>query len=572
VYITPEKLSSWYDGLEAMARNSRLLYVAIDESHCVSEWGQDFRPDYRQLHRIRAILPETPIMALTATATERTRADIETHLRLRNVAAFVSSFNRPNLTYCVQPARSGDFDVVKLVAEANGPSIVYVLTQQQAEGVARALSASSRKIRAEPYHAGLSDVRRQNTHAKFLQGTIDCVVATIAFGMGVDKPDIRLVVHYGLTKSIETYYQQTGRAGRDGLPSKCVMLFSSRDVPLLRSIVTPAPTMHGQLDGIQLMQRYAMLTSTSETPCRRQFLLNHFNETPPAAPGRGCCDLCDERLAPERSPAMQVDLGREVFLLLQTVCDTGERYGVKVPVLALRGSSDKRVETARAHGNVRFWGKGRDHSEEWWIALAMQCQVHSLLRSQPTLMNRVSYDRIVVTDEGWRFVRGATAESATYPMTLTDEMLRLYLLENRQAREELAAAVAAPPSRSATATATAVAGPAPPPPQAASTPAATLIQHLTQSAAEDDERYELRKKLTQLRYRLATQLDRKPYEILSSSGLIALVEQLPRSADELAEMPGWENTRIERYGQQFIDVRIFGVCVEGCRMLHEGYM
>ena len=351
LYAAPERLAMprFRDFLRAVD----LGLIAIDEAHCISEWGHDFRPDYRNLQTLRDDFPAVPVIALTATATERVREDIVEQLRMTGAQQFVASFNRPNLTYRVTPKRRGLDELLSLLRGHDGGSaIVYRFSRQSTEDLASELS--KRGFKALPYHAGLEDDIRRNTQERFLSDEVPIIVATIAFGMGVDKPNIRLVVHYDLPKTVEGYYQETGRAGRDGLPSDCVLFYSYGDKInqdfFIKQIEDPGQRRNAE-EKLAKMVEYG----TART-CRRAVLLDYFGEEW-CEDGCNACDVC-LRDSEERVAASTYDGTEIAQKTLSAVIRTGERFGAAHVVAVLKGSRSKRVlelshDRLSVHGIVR---------------------------------------------------------------------------------------------------------------------------------------------------------------------------------------------------------------------------
>ncbi len=276
LYVAPERLM--LDTFLERALNWDIAQFAIDEAHCISEWGHDFRPEYRELKKLREHLPDVPIMSLTATATERVRADIIKELELRDSRAYVASFNRPNLTYRVIPKTAAYEQLLTFVrSRPNDSGIIYCASRKSTESVARHLNEDG--ISAKPYHAGLTNVERTKHQDAFLRDDVRVITATIAFGMGINKPNVRFVVHYDLPKNLESYYQETGRAGRDGLPSECVLLFSPGDVAKQRHFIDEKTEKEARIARAQLQQ---MVHFAETRECRRATLLEYFGETYPA--------------------------------------------------------------------------------------------------------------------------------------------------------------------------------------------------------------------------------------------------------------------------------------------------
>ena len=336
LYVAPERLVT--QRFNDFLRASKLGLIAIDEAHCISEWGHDFRPDYRNLQTLRDEFPDTPMIALTATATERVREDILYQLRMTRAARFVASFNRPNLTYSVRPKRRTLEALADLLRRNEGGSaIVYCFSRQDTEDLASSLS--SRGFSVLPYHAGLEDRVRRDTQERFLSDEVLVITATIAFGMGVDKPNIRLVVHYDLPKTIEGYYQETGRAGRDGLPSECVLFFSYRDKMKQDYFIDQIEDDAERANARAKLAK--MIEYGSAKSCRRGFLLEYFGEEW----REGNCGACDVCLAgEERSYEGSAFDGTETAQkVLSAVIRTGERFGAYHVVEVLLGRRSRRV-------------------------------------------------------------------------------------------------------------------------------------------------------------------------------------------------------------------------------------
>ena len=346
LYVAPERVSM--PGFRRFLGTLDLRMIAIDEAHCISEWGHDFRPDYRILAELRELFPQTPVMALTATATERVQRDIVEQLRLDDGRRFVSGFDRPNLTYRVEPGVGAWDALLDLLEERKGQSaIVYCFSRKDTEELAARLN--SHRYKAVAYHAGLDARTRRVTQERFIDGDVPIVAATIAFGMGIDKPDIRLVVHYTLPKSIEGYYQETGRAGRDGLPSECVLFFSEGDRAKQEYFIQG---MTGDARAVAERQLQQMVDFCRLSTCRRKYLLGYFGDTL-TDDSCGNCDVC---LARRRS----VDVTVVAQKLLSAVMRTGERFGITHVCNVLLGKNLKRIRELE-HDKLSVFGVERDH-------------------------------------------------------------------------------------------------------------------------------------------------------------------------------------------------------------------
>ena len=354
LYVAPERLVS--PQFQAFVLEIKPGLVAIDEAHCISEWGHDFRPDYRKLQFLRPSLPDTTLIALTATATERVREDILRQLGIPEATRFVTSFNRPNLIYDIRPKRNSLASLLGLLQKIGEDSaIVYCSSRQQTEDLARNLSDAG--FPALAYHAGLGAENRRQTQDQFMDGRISIVVATIAFGMGIDKSNVRLVVHYDLPKSIEGYYQETGRAGRDGQPSNCVLFFSYGDKSqqdfFIRKIEDELERANAE-KRLALMVKYCQLRS-----CRRQFLLSYFDEEWPHD-SCGSCDIC-QRAAGELDYGKKFDGTELAQKIMSAIFKTGERFGAGHVVGVLRGGHGGRIIDL-GHDRLPVYGTVRDVS------------------------------------------------------------------------------------------------------------------------------------------------------------------------------------------------------------------
>ena len=351
LYVAPERLAM--EDFRRFLHRLRISLIAIDEAHCISEWGHEFRPDYRNLQQLRQEFPSVPVMALTATATKRVRDDIMAQLDLQRGAVFLSSFNRESLNYSVRPKRNAFGELVALVRHRRDQSaIVYCYSRKETEELAGQLNAQG--LRALPYHAGLDTATRRRTQEDFIHDRVPIIVATIAFGMGIDKPDIRLVVHYSMPRSLEGYYQETGRAGRDGLPSDCVLFFSyadkARQEYFIKQIedASEQRQAHGRL---ATMVEFARLHT-----CRRRSLLAYFGEQF----GSENCGACDNCLGSNASGREEFDATEITQKVLSTMVRTGERFGATHVIRVLKGSRDRRI-LELGHDRLSVYGIARDY-------------------------------------------------------------------------------------------------------------------------------------------------------------------------------------------------------------------
>ena len=375
LYVAPERLM--LESFLERALNWNIVQIAIDEAHCISEWGHDFRPEYRELKKLRKILPDVPIMALTATATERVRQDIIKQLQLRQPSNYVASFDRPNLTYRVIPKESPYEQLLEFLEERpNDSGIVYCASRKSADAIARKLNQDG--VSARPYHAGLDPKERTAHQEMFLRDDVRVVSATIAFGMGINKPNVRFVVHYDLPKNIESYYQETGRAGRDGLPSDCVLLFSAGDVVKQTRFIDEKSENEARIAREQLRQ---MVHFAETRECRRTVLLRYFGEEyvpgpdpvdghRPPLQGRGCSG-CDNCLSPRETFDGTI-LGQKFLSCVHRVQQkSGFAFGLNHIVEVLTGAKTETVRQ-RGHDQLSTYGIGTELDRPAWQAVGRE--------------------------------------------------------------------------------------------------------------------------------------------------------------------------------------------------------
>jgi ATP-dependent DNA helicase RecQ len=402
LYVAPERLMlSGF--LEDLKRWEPRL-IAVDEAHCISEWGHDFRPEYRQLAEMRGHFPKVPVMALTATATGRVREDIVTHLQLREPACFVASFNRPNLTYRVL-AKSKAYDQVfeYLRARPRESGIVYCQSRKAAESVAQRLEADN--IRAKPYHAGLAPKDRARHQELFLRDDIRVICATIAFGMGINKPNVRFVIHYDLPKNIEGYYQETGRAGRDGLPGECVLLFSPGDAIKQTQFIDEKTDPHEQKIAREQLQQ--MIHYAESAGCRRRELLGYFGEDFPAS----ACGACDNCLSPRAT--FDGTLAAQKFLscVFRIRQRSGFGVGLNHVIEVLTGADTDKIRKW-GHEQLSTYGIGREHSRSDWAAIGRE-----LVRLGYLRQTTEKFSVLELTAAGGSLLKERTAVTLTKPVT-----------------------------------------------------------------------------------------------------------------------------------------------------------
>jgi ATP-dependent DNA helicase RecQ len=350
LYVAPERLAM--SGFQLFLQELQVSLIAIDESHCISEWGHDFRPDYRNLKKLRNIFPQVPVMALTATATLRVREDIICQLSLDKATTFISSFNRPSLSYAVLP-RKNSYDQLMDILEKhrNESAIIYCFSRKDTQNIAADLRQEG--FKALPYHAGLEIEARKTNQEKFIRDEVQIIVATIAFGMGIDKPDVRLVIHYHLPKSIEGYYQETGRAGRDGLPSQCILFYSHADTVKQQYFIRQIEDDSERKNAYQKLDQ--MVAYCELATCRRHYLLSYFGEDYQHEKCDGC-DICF-------SPTEEFDATIISQKILSAIIRTGQQFGISYIIDILQGSKNKKI-FERDHQTLSVYGIVDDFSKE----------------------------------------------------------------------------------------------------------------------------------------------------------------------------------------------------------------
>ena len=412
LYMAPESLTK--DDNVAFLRDVKISFFAVDEAHCISEWGHDFRPEYR---RIRPIVNEisghdkhgkpcqpVPIIALTATATEKVRADIKKNLGILDAQDFMSSFNRPNLYYEIR-TKTADVDkqIVKFVRQHHGKSgIIYCLSRKKVEELSEFLRTND--IKAAPYHAGLDTAVRSETQDDFLMERLDVIVATIAFGMGIDKPDVRFVIHYDIPKSLEGYYQETGRAGRDGGDGTCLAFYSHKDLQKLEKFMDSKQQTEQEI-GRHLLQETAAYAESSI--CRRKMLLKYFGEDYPAEH----CDNCDNC----RHPKQKKEATRELEAILRSIVAVKESFRSQYVIDFARGRSTDEIESHHHHNHEAF-GCGEGLSDKFWTPVIRQAIVSSYIKKDIE-----SFGNLKITAAGKRWLKSPTPFFVTEDNTFTDE-------------------------------------------------------------------------------------------------------------------------------------------------------
>jgi len=493
LYLAPERLMT-EDFLERLEKIEIALF-AIDEAHCISQWGHDFRPEYLQLSRLRQLFPDIPLIALTATADAQTRNDIVKKLRLEKADHYVASFDRPNIRYSVMDKTKPTEQLLAFLADrpAHEAGIVYALSRKRVDELATRLISAG--IAAAAYHAGLSSIERTRVQDAFLQDEIRVVVATCAFGMGIDKPDVRFVVHFDLPKNIESFYQETGRAGRDSLPSEALLLFGYGDIAIARGLIENSN--NAEQVRVETLKLNAMIGFAEAQSCRRRVLLNYFGEQPDHDCGN--CDIC--LVPPERFDATE-----DSRKALSCVYRAGQRFGAGHIIDILRGSENQRIKSL-GHDKLSTYGIGRDKSQEEWGSILRQLVHLGYLHQDLTAYS----------------ILKLTAKSR--PLLLGEEKLSL-------ARPRVNPFSAKTSGKKSTKGSGKRDG------------AATITN------PEDET---LLSALRELRRNIARDAAIPPYIVFSDVTLIQMAERRPANADELLDIPGVGKHKLGSYGALFLE-------------------
>ena len=385
LYVAPESLTKPEN--IALLKEIRISFYAVDEAHCISEWGHDFRPEYRRIRSIIEDIGKAPLIALTATATPKVQSDIQKNLGMQDARVFKSSFNRPNLYYEIRDKSDPKREIIKFIRQHPGKSgIIYCLSRKKVEELAELLNING--IKALPYHAGLDARTRAENQDKFLMEEVDVIVATIAFGMGIDKPDVRFVIHYDIPKSIEGYYQETGRAGRDGREGICIAFYRYKDIQKLEKFMQGKPVAEQEI-GKQLLLEVVSYAESNQ--CRRKLLLNYFGEDYP----NDNCGACDNCLHPKKT----FDGREEMSLVIELIESMPEHFKIEHLANILAGESNSLIKSYK-HDKMELFGAGRDHTVRFWCAVIHQGLILHLLDKEIE-----SYGLISVTQKGLDFYR-----------------------------------------------------------------------------------------------------------------------------------------------------------------------
>jgi ATP-dependent DNA helicase RecQ len=488
LYVAPESLTK-EENIEFL-KKQKISFFAIDEAHCISEWGHDFRPEYRNLRNIIYKIGNFPIIGLTATATEKVQEDILKNLGITEAKTFKASFNRPNLFYEVKPkSKEVDKEIIRFIRNYQGKSgIIYCLSRKKVEEIAQILQVNG--IKAVPYHAGLDAKTRARHQDMFLMEDIDVVVATIAFGMGIDKPDVRFVIHHDIPKSLESYYQETGRAGRDGGEGYCLAYYSYKDIEKLEKFLSGKPVAEQEI-GNALLQEVVSYAETSMS--RRKFLLHYFGEEFDEVNGEGA-DMDDNT----RNPKKRTEAKNEVQTLLKVVKKTKEEYRSKEIINTLIGKENALLISHKTHLQSIF-GIGKEKDDKYWMALIRQVIVAGLLEKEIE-----QYGVLKLSEKGKNFLK------EPYSFLMTED--HVYSEEND----------------------------------------ANIISNAKASGASVDE--QLMSLLKDLRKKVAKKLGVPPFVVFQDPSLEDMTLKYPIDIAELSNVHGVGDGKAKKYGKEFVEL------------------
>ncbi len=490
LYVAPETLTK-EDNIEFF-KSLNISFFAVDEAHCISEWGHDFRPEYRRLKEVTDLInPNIPIIGLTATATPKVQSDILKNLGLRKPAVFISSFNRPNLYYEIQPKvnlEQTNKSIVRFIQlHKNKSGIIYTLNRKTTEELAKMLVANG--IKAVAYHAGLEAKLRSDRQDQFLNEDVHVIVATIAFGMGIDKPDVRFVIHYNIPKSIENYYQETGRAGRDGMEGRCILYYSHKDVAKLEHLMRDKPLSEREV-GAQLINETVSYAESSI--CRRKTLLYYFGEPYDDKKSCGHCDNC-------LNPKEKIEAKEEVVAVLKVVKALGEQFTIEYIIQILQGKASQQVKMYR-HEELAVFASGNDKEPHYWSSLIRQMLLNELLEK-----DIVEYGILKFTKKSESFLKK--------PVSFKIALNNLFEEANADDEEGELAGI--------------------------------------DSGAADEKLLEL---LKDVRKQVAKEKNLPPFVIFLESSLEDMATMYPTSIPELEKISGVSKGKAMRYGKPFLDL------------------
>ncbi len=488
LYVAPESLTK-EENIEFL-KSFKISFFAIDEAHCISEWGHDFRPEYRRLRTIIEAIDRVPIIALTATATPKVQEDIQKNLGMTEARVFKASFNRDNLYYEIRPKKDVKKEIIRFVRQHQGKSgIIYCLSRKKVEEIAELLQVNG--IKALPYHAGLDSHSRVRHQDMFLMEEADVIVATIAFGMGIDKPDVRYVIHHDIPKSLESYYQETGRAGRDGGEGICVAYYSYKDIEKLEKFLHGKPVAEMEI-GMQLI--FEMVSYAETAVCRRKQLLNYFGEKYDESDcqDQGMCDNCS-------NPKEKFEGKDDVKILLEAVLGLNENFKSKYIAHFVAGNATSEIKSFN-HNNHQLFGTGKDtdKDDKYWEAVVRQCTIEGLLTKEIE-----NYGILRVSEEGKAFIKNPTSITLIKPNDYSD------------------------------------------------VDDGDVIVPQKSSGAADEALFNI---LKDVRKSLAKELKLPPYVIFQDPSLEDMATRYPVTIEELTNITGVGQGKAEKYGEEFLEV------------------
>lgn len=504
VYVSPEGLATQKIQTLLHNENLHIKCFTIDEAHCISEWGHDFRPDYLAIASVRRQFPQAVCLALTATATKHVRDDIVNNLQMKNPDILLASFNRPNIFLEVRPKRDSYVQIVSFLKEhLEDSGIIYCFSRKQVDQLADLLSNDGFSVL--PYHAGLDDSTREKNQTAFIRDKVQIMVATVAFGMGIDKPNVRFVIHYDLPKSLEQYYQEIGRAGRDGLPSTALLLYSSSDIHKIRYFFADSADVEKSEKLLQSMVDYA-----SARHCRRQKLLAYFGEfyTPESSvENKCCCDICST------GQIQETDVTIPVQKFLSCIYRLNQRFGTLYVIDVLLGSRQKRIMD-NGHNMLSTWGIGTELSREDWFELA------SILTERNYIEKSMEYSILSVTAKGRELL--ATREKVFLPVVFT----------GRGAKKSEASAKKSKPE---------------------------FALHKKGSAFEaisdtDAEGLRICNALKEWRKKTADKSNVPPYVIFGDKTLVEIALKKPQTSAELLEIYGLGDVKVRKFSSAILKI------------------